>query len=130
MARARFTRLRRVRWAGGYSDWEEVAIYEDFFLSERSPTGSHTPGKEFYLKVFGVPDPESGELTDVDGDKAAIRITLVGAEIEMVGGTVDIQGFVELEDIEHEKHYRAGDLDACVDTGPTGHYVREEWQLA
>ena len=108
--------------------WRNTVVVEDFDDAEIRQLDDHpyNPGKRFQLRV-PMTDPETGEDTDCDGDRALLRVMMVGAEISMHLG-VSVKGFVSKEELAHEKAYRAGDIDACIESRNLDHeFVIEEW---
>lgn len=113
-----------------YRDWIEIEVFED--AAVQHVTKRHDmPGKSYMLRV-PMTDPETGGATDADGDRALLRVQMVGAEIEYIGGSVTVKGFVSRQELAHEVAYRSGDIEACLasyDEASDYEYVREEWQV-
>jgi hypothetical protein len=108
----------------------EVETFEDADVRQLSDHG-WAPGKQFQLRV-PMKDPETGRDTDADGDPALLRIAMVGGELDFRFGNPTFKGFVSFRELEHEKAYRSGDLDACLesyDKASDNQFVIEEWQV-
>lgn len=113
-----------------WRNWVEVEVFEDAGLRQLSPHG-YLPGMQFQLRV-PMTDPETGGDCDADGDLALLRIIMVGAELDIYTGQPTAKGFVAKSELAHEKAYRNGDLDGCLEADemtPDFEYVVEEWQV-
>lgn len=143
------SRVRRVRYVKQYQheddnpylkpedkpryfwrDWIEVETFKDADVQQLD--GRHQyPGMTFQLRV-PMTDPETGQSTDADGDRALLRIVMIGGAMDYIGGTPSFKGFVSKQELAHEAAYRSGDLKACLasyDEASDYEYVREEWQV-
>lgn len=107
-----------------------VDTYDDVVVRQLG-SSLQTPGLQFELRI-PLPDPETGTDRDADGDLAVLRVAMVGATVDLFGGSIAFKGFVSKEDLLYEEEYRKGSLDGCLSTRErydlAHEYVCEEWQ--
>jgi hypothetical protein len=107
-----------------------INTYEEAFIRQLSRDGiGWNPGGAYQLCI-PFPNLETGSMIDVDGDRAIIRVEMVGASVNLFyHDSPSYKGFVSKENLVREEEYRKGNIFSAYDKDQNLDYefVLEEW---